>query len=165
MMYMSVWERLINEWVSVLWAAYRVQILNNKKTSVSNLARKLKLRVIPANASWAFRTTPPRRTHLYSIHPFKKKIRVMAFHMVLPQTYLPKPDTQPSTCRWNRNEPSIHQMEPVGHIGETSDRKYFPPYTRSVSLIPWKKNLVAKLNKIIYFLCVCDLSWQFHHQM
>ena len=42
----------------------------------------------------------------------------MAFHMVLPQTYLPKPDTQPSTCRWNRNEPSIHQMEPIAHIGE-----------------------------------------------
>ena len=60
---MSEWRCLMNEWVSVVWTAYfkRIFVIRNFPWTI--LAPKSKLRVIPAVATWAFRTTPWRWTH------------------------------------------------------------------------------------------------------
>ena len=54
---------LMNEWVSVVWTTNFMRIFVIRNFPWTILARKLKLRVIPAGATWAFRTTPWRWTH------------------------------------------------------------------------------------------------------
>ena len=60
---MSEWDCLMNEWVSVVWTANFMRNFVIRNFPWTFLAWKLKLQVIPAGATWAFRTTPWRWTH------------------------------------------------------------------------------------------------------